>query len=225
MIGGGVKHADIKKYFNEFISSSKIPCVSTYAAYEILEYSSESNIGVIGQFGQYSGNSAVENCDLLIALGTRFSIRATGNDTNLFASNAKVIHINNDSGELKDSRKKADLSIHSDIYSFLTRIDGKIKCDNDSWLLSLVESKEIDLDISNMLKKSQRGDDKGKHGADESGKSTFLHINFWLISGDVVVIELVDWSEKITNEKGWTDNVNVSFRTEEFNDFLGIAFK
>ena len=87
------------------------------------------------------------------------------------------------------------------------------------------KQKEIDLELSNMLKKSQRVDDKGKHSADKSGKSTFLHINFWLISGDVVVIELVDWSEKITNEKGWTDNVNVSFRTEEFNDFLGIAFK
>ena len=87
------------------------------------------------------------------------------------------------------------------------------------------KQKEIDLEISNMLKKSQRVDDKGKHSADKSGKSTFLHINFWLISGDVVVIELVDWFEKITNEKGWTDNVNVSFRTEEFNDFLGIAFK
>ena len=87
------------------------------------------------------------------------------------------------------------------------------------------KQKEIDLELSNMLKKSQRVDDKGKHSADESGKSTFLHINFWLITGDVVVIELVDWSEKITNEKGWTDNVNVSFRTEEFNDFLGIAFK
>ena len=87
------------------------------------------------------------------------------------------------------------------------------------------KQKEIDLELSNMLKKSQRVDDKGKHSADKSGKSTFLHINFWLISGDVVVIELVDWSEKITYEKGWTDNVNVSFRTEEFNDFLGIAFK
>ena len=44
-------------------------------------------------------------------------------------------------------------------------------------------------------------------------------------SNEVVSIELIDWSEKITNEKGWTDNVNVSFRTEEFNDFLGIVFK
>ena len=87
------------------------------------------------------------------------------------------------------------------------------------------KQKEIDLELSKMFKKSQREVDKGKHSADKSGKSTFLHINFWLISGDVVTIELIDWSEKITNEKGWTDNVNVSFRTKEFNDFLGIAFK
>ena len=87
------------------------------------------------------------------------------------------------------------------------------------------KQKEIDLELSKMFKKSQREVDKGKHSADKSGKSTILHISFWLISGDVVTIELIDWSEKITNEKGWTDNVSVSFRAEEFNDFLGIAFK
>ena len=86
------------------------------------------------------------------------------------------------------------------------------------------KQKEIDLELSNMFKNAQRVDDKGKHSADKSGKSTFLHINFWLISGDVATIELVDWSEKISNEKRWIDNVGVSFRTKEFNDFLGIAF-
>ena len=87
------------------------------------------------------------------------------------------------------------------------------------------KQKEIDLELSKMFKKSQREVEKDKHSADKSGKSTTSHINFWLISGDVVTIELIDWSEKITNEKGWTDNVSVSFRAEEFNDFLGIAFK
>ena len=82
------------------------------------------------------------------------------------------------------------------------------------------KQKEIDLELSNMLKKSQRVDDKGKHSADESGKSTFLHINFWLITGDVVVIELVDWSEKITNEKGLTDNVSVLFYTSDFAQWI-----
>ena len=87
------------------------------------------------------------------------------------------------------------------------------------------KQKEIDLELSNMFENAQKDVTKDKHDADKSGKSTFLHINFWLISGDVVVIELVDWFEKITNEKRWVDNVKVSFRREEFNDFLGIAFK
>jgi hypothetical protein len=87
------------------------------------------------------------------------------------------------------------------------------------------KQKEIDLELSNVFKNAKRVDDKGKHGADKSGKSTFVHINFWLISGDIVTIEILDWSKKITNEKRWTDNVNVSFRTKEFNDFLKIAFK
>ena len=69
-----------------------------------------------------------------------------------------------------------------------------------------------------MFKKSQREVDKGKHSADKSGKSTFSHINFWLISGDVATIELVNWSEEITNEKRWVDNVKVSFRRKEFNN-------
>ena len=102
-------------------------------------------------------------------------------------------------------------------------IGGTLFCEKDIEKCNK-KQKEIDLELSNMLKKSQRVDDKGKHSADKSGKSTFLHINFWLISGDVAVIELVDWSEEITNEKRWIDNVKVSFRTEEFNDFLGIAF-
>ena len=87
------------------------------------------------------------------------------------------------------------------------------------------KQKEIDSELSNMLKKSQRVDDKGKHSFDKSGKSTFVHINFWLISGDVAGIELVNWSEEITNENRWVDNVKVTFHRKEFNDFLGIAFK
>ena len=98
-------------------------------------------------------------------------------------------------------------------------IGGTLFCEKDIEKCNK-KQKEIDLELSNMLKKSQRVDDKGKHSADKSGKSTFLHINFWLITGDVVVIELVDWSEKITNEKGWTDNVSVLFYTSDFAQWV-----
>ena len=83
----------------------------------------------------------------------------------------------------------------------------------------------LERQFSNMFENAQKDVQKNKHDADKSGKSTTSQINFWFKSGEVVSIEIIDWSEKITNEKGWTDNVNVSFRTEEFNDFLGIAFK
>ena len=82
------------------------------------------------------------------------------------------------------------------------------------------KQKEIDLELSNMFENAQRVDDKGKHSADKSGKSTTSHINFWLISGDVVTIELIDWSEKITNEKGWTDNVSVILYTSDFAQWI-----
>ena len=80
--------------------------------------------------------------------------------------------------------------------------------------------KEIDLKISNMFENAQKDVSKGKHSADKSGKSTTSHINFWWISGDVVTIELIDWSEKITNEKGWTDNVSVLFYTSDFAQWI-----
>ena len=55
---------------------------------------------------------------------------------------------------------------------------------------------------------------------DSSGKSEMTIVELYFDSG-YCQIGCYDWSD----EKGWTDNVSVSFRTKEFNDFLGIAFK
>ena len=105
----------------------------------------------------------------------------------------------------------------------IAEIDGSLFCEKNIEKCNK-KQKEIDLELSNMFENAQKDVSKDKHSVDKSGKSTTSQINFWLISGDVVVIELVDWSEKISNEKRWIDNVGVSFRTKEFNDFLGIAF-
>ena len=82
------------------------------------------------------------------------------------------------------------------------------------------KQKEIDLDISNMFENVQREVYTGKHDADKSGKSTTSQINYWFKSKEVVSIELIDWSEKITNEKGWTDNVSVLFYTSDFAQWV-----
>ena len=78
------------------------------------------------------------------------------------------------------------------------------------------KQKEIDLELSNMFENARKEVSKDKHDADKSGKSTTSQINYWFKSKEVVSIELIDWSEKITNEKGWTDNVSVLFYTSDF---------
>jgi len=82
------------------------------------------------------------------------------------------------------------------------------------------KQKEIDLDISNKFENVQREVYTDKHSADKSGKSTTSQINYWFKSKEVVSIELIDWSEKITNEKGWTDNVSVLFYTSDFAQWV-----
>ena len=82
------------------------------------------------------------------------------------------------------------------------------------------KQKEIDLEISNMFENAQKDVHKNKHTADKSGKSTTSQINYWFKSKEVVSIELIDWSEKITNEKGWTDNVSVLFYTSDFAQWI-----
>ena len=82
------------------------------------------------------------------------------------------------------------------------------------------KQKEIGLELSNMFENAKKDLQKSKHNADKSGKSTTSQINFWLKSGEVVSIELIDWSEKITNENGWTDNVSVILYTPDFAQWL-----
>ena len=71
-----------------------------------------------------------------------------------------------------------------------------------------------------MFENAKKYVQKDKHNADKSGKSTTSQINFWFKSGAVVSIELIDWSEKITNEKGWTDNVSVILYAPDFAQWL-----
>ena len=98
-------------------------------------------------------------------------------------------------------------------------IDGGFFCEKNIKKCNK-KRKEIDLDISNMFENVKKDVRKNKHNADKSGKSTTSQINFWLKSGEIESIELIDWSEKITNEKGWTDNVSVVFYTSDFAQWI-----
>ena len=73
----------------------------------------QRNLGMMGMHGHYAANRALRECDLIIALGVRFSDRATGNKEK-FSAGKKIIHIDVDTAEL-NKNIPATLCVHSEL--------------------------------------------------------------------------------------------------------------
>ena len=85
--------------------------------------------------------------------------------------------------------------------------------------------KDIKSDISEQFKNLKKESYNKTHSADKSGNSKVSHDLYIYKNGDMIVLETINWSEKITQMNRWTDNVSLNVRTNKFNQFLRIAFK
>ena len=85
--------------------------------------------------------------------------------------------------------------------------------------------KDIKSDISEQFKNLKKESYNKNHLADKSGNSKVSHDLYRYKNGDMIIIELINWSEKITKKNRWTDNVSLNVRTNKFNQFLRIAYK
>lgn len=112
-IGGGAVIAEIEEECRELAQRTGIPAVSTLKGLGILTNESEYYLGMLGMHGTQAANQAVQNCDLLIAIGVRFDDRATGK-LDAFAPDAKVIHIEVDAAEIAKLRP-VDVAMHGDL--------------------------------------------------------------------------------------------------------------
>ena len=100
-------------------------------------------LGMSGMHGRYASTAAESEADLIIALGARFSDRATGNKHE-YAKNATVIHVDLDAAEL-DKNIRSDISICADIREVLPRlISGLTSAPNPEWLARVSKLKTED---------------------------------------------------------------------------------
>ena len=118
LLGGG--SLDANNNIKKFVSATGIPVVSTLMGVGSFPSQSDLYLGMIGINGVYSANTALNNADLIIALGVSFSDRSTCKKE-AFAQNAKIININTKKG-LSDF----ELEITSDVNIFLKEILDKI---------------------------------------------------------------------------------------------------
>ena len=97
--------------------------------------------GMIGMHGTKTSNLGVSQCDLLIALGARFSDRVTGNPKK-FAEDAKVIHIDIDAAEI-NKNIRVDASLIGDLKTVLAAINGKLQPQTHSeWMNRIQDLKD-----------------------------------------------------------------------------------
>ena len=112
-VGGGVVLSDTSAYVRELLTLTGMPSVATLMGIGGVPAETEGYTGMAGMHGAYASNMAIQECDLLIALGTRFSDRVTGN-TAAFASKAKIVHFDIDPAEF-NKNVCADISVIGDL--------------------------------------------------------------------------------------------------------------
>ncbi|OKY27053.1 acetolactate synthase 2 catalytic subunit [Thalassotalea sp. PP2-459] len=112
-VGGGVGMANALDEVRQFANETGLPCVSTLKGLGAINDDNPYYLGMLGMHGTKAANLAVQECDLLVAVGARFDDRVTGK-LNEFAPNAKVIHFDIDTAEI-NKRRAADAAILGDL--------------------------------------------------------------------------------------------------------------
>ncbi|MEB8480602.1 acetolactate synthase 2 catalytic subunit [Cronobacter malonaticus] len=126
-VGGGVGMAQAVPALREFMSQTQIPCAVTLKGLGAVEASYPWYVGMLGMHGTKAANLAVQECDLLIAVGARFDDRVTGK-LNTFAPHAKVIHMDIDPAELNKLRQ-AHVGLQGDLNALLPGLQRPMAID------------------------------------------------------------------------------------------------
>ena len=140
-VGGGAVISEAYKEVRELAEILDTPVCDTLMGKGVMDGHDPKYTGMIGMHGTKASNFGVSECDLLIALGARFSDRVIGNAAK-FASGAKVLHIDIDAAEI-DKNIKTTASVVGDLKEILTKINEKLpKQQHTEWMAHIEELKE-----------------------------------------------------------------------------------
>ena len=131
-VGGGVVLADASEELREFVEKVDAPVCDTLMGKGAYDGTSENYTGMLGMHGTKTSNLGVSECDLLIAIGTRFSDRVLGNPKK-FASQAKILQFDVDPAEINKNIRVTE-SVVGDVKEVLKRMNQKLEqLDHNSW--------------------------------------------------------------------------------------------
>ncbi|MBP5325658.1 MAG: thiamine pyrophosphate-binding protein [Pseudobutyrivibrio sp.] len=127
--GYGIRLSGGYNVFREVAEKLNIPIVTYWNAVDLIEDDNPLYVGRAGNMGDRPGNWAIQNADLVVALGTRISIRQVGYNWKTWARSAEVIMIDIDKAEMKKPTLHVDMPIWADAKDFLEKMNSLIKDD------------------------------------------------------------------------------------------------
>jgi acetolactate synthase-1/2/3 large subunit len=136
--GGGTRIARASKEIRDFVEATGIPAVTTLQGLGCIPGDHPLFLGMLGMHGSKNANMAVQECDLLIAVGVRFDDRVTGKLAE-FAPHAKVIHMDIDPAEIGKLRQ-VQCALQGDIKSALRRLH--VKANIGPWVEKCLANKK-----------------------------------------------------------------------------------
>lgn len=140
-VGGGVILSEASPELAEFVKKVDAPVGDTLMSKGAFNGRDAVYTGMIGMHGTKSSNLGVSECDLLIALGARFSDRVVG-DPKSFAARAKVLHIDIDAAEI-NKNIKTDVSVVGDLKEILQILNSRLEArKHPEWIARIAELKE-----------------------------------------------------------------------------------
>lgn len=140
-VGGGAVISDAAEELADFVSLVDAPVCDTLMGKGAFDGTKPAYTGMLGMHGTKASNLGVSECDLLIAVGSRFSDRVLGNPKT-FASNAKLLQFDVDPAEI-NKNVIATAEVIGDIKEILKRINPMLKKqDHSDWMAHVMDLKE-----------------------------------------------------------------------------------
>ena len=127
--GYGIRLSGGYQAFRSVLEKLNIPIVTYWNAVDLIEDEHPLYCGRAGNMGDRPGNWAIQNADLILAIGTRISIRQVGYNWKTWARAAEVIMVDIDPGEMKKHTLHVDMPVWADAKDFLEKMDKTIKSD------------------------------------------------------------------------------------------------
>ncbi len=124
--GGGVLLSNACGELRHLIDLLNVPVTNTLMGLGAFPATDRRFLGMLGMHGTWEANNAMQNCDVLLAVGARFDDRVIGNPKHFAQNERKIIHIDIDPSSIS-KRVKVDVPIVGDVKDVLTELIGMIK--------------------------------------------------------------------------------------------------